>query len=77
MSRNTTRPNRVPCGSCNGQGSINTMGEETCPRCAGTGRDNKSDLWSEPCLQCNGRGKVYYCRHVPCRSCRGSGYTQY
>lgn len=74
MSRNQ---NQKPCPYCNGKGSCLAMGEELCPRCAGTGRDTKSDCWSEPCLQCNGKGKVTYCRQMPCVSCRGTGTAMY
>ena len=68
------------CGACNGTGYELVMGEEICPGCAGSGRDNQSDLWSEPCRTCNGRKKVSYCRRDPnksCRACNGRGTVRY
>lgn len=67
------------CGTCNGSGYELCMGQETCPGCAGTGRDKDSDLWAEPCRTCNGKGKIDYCRRDtrPCRSCRGTGTIEY
>uniref|UniRef100_A0A6C0C707 Uncharacterized protein n=1 Tax=viral metagenome TaxID=1070528 RepID=A0A6C0C707_9ZZZZ len=69
--------NQVRCGLCYGQGTHKEMGEEICGGCAGTGWDNKSDLWSEPCRTCNGRKKVAYCRTVTCRNCGGSGFLRF
>lgn len=65
------------CYLCRGTGKEDTIGEETCGHCAGTGRDKNSDLWSEPCGRCNGRGKVTYARKITCRNCHGTGKTSY
>ena len=67
------------CHGCDGSGRELIMGEETCPSCAGIGRDKNSDLWAEPCQKCNGNGKVSYCRrgNTPCRICNGTGTIQY
>lgn len=72
-------PRHRRCGACDGTGHPLVMGEETCSSCAGSGRDTKSDLWSEPCLTCNGKGKVTYCRrgHGSCHSCNGTGTIEY
>ena len=73
-----SRTKLVKCGLCEGTGCPLIMGEETCPRCAGTGRDKTSDLWSEPCLSCNGHKKVTYCRrsHIAsCTPCNGFGFV--
>jgi hypothetical protein len=69
---------KVACGKCGGAGNLGQeMGIETCPTCAGTGRDNKSDCWSEPCRgRCNGTGKVTYCRAKICPICRGAGFVR-
>lgn len=61
------------CPVCGGKGVHLEMGEETCWKCVGTGRDLGSDVWALPCTVCNGRGKMPYCRTVPCKTCRGSG----
>lgn len=68
---------RARCVMCGGSGKCDYIGEESCNGCAGTGRDLRSDLWSEPCLKCNGRRKVTYCRKETCRSCNGNGYIRY
>lgn len=67
------------CQYCEGRGYPLEMGEETCYKCAGTGRDNYSDLLSEPCIICNNRRKISYCRRSlkPCHRCNGSGITVY
>ena len=72
-------PRYVRCSRCNGRGGEPIIGEETCPGCAGLGRDKTSDLLSEPCRTCNGRGRVTYCRNDtrPCRVCNGQGVIQY
>lgn len=67
------------CQACNGTGYELQMGQETCPDCAGTGRDKTSDLWAEPCRKCNGKGKVTYCRRgtTPCSVCKGRKVIEY
>lgn len=65
------------CTGCGGKGKYQVIGEEICGGCAGTGRDKRSDLWSEPCLICNGKGRVPYSRYVTCNQCGGSGYKYY
>ena len=70
---------RRSCTACGGEGYPLEMGEETCPHCAGTGRDKNSDLWSEPCRGGCRNGKVTYCRKScrPCRTCHGTGMIEY
>lgn len=57
------------CYYCGGKGWVDTIGDETCFKCAGTGRDVHSDLWAEPCGRCDGKGTVTYARREPCRAC--------
>lgn len=68
----------VKCQDCDGTGHELIMGEETCPGCAGSGRDKYSDCWSEPCRTCNGKCVVTYCRRdtSPCRGCNGEGVIE-
>ena len=66
----------VVCPYCGGKGSTLGMGEETCWKCCGTGRDMHSDLWAFPCPVCNGRCKLPYCRDFPCGTCRGTGHIE-
>ena len=61
------------CHICNGQGKNQTMGEEDCNSCMGTGRDTKSNSWAAPCRACNGSGRVTYCRYETCKTCGGKG----
>ena len=68
------------CSACDGTGYDLVMGEETCWKCCGTGRDFNSDVWSEPCRNCNGRGKTTYCRRdprYPCHVCHGAKVVSY
>ena len=62
------------CNSCGGKGYYDSIGDEPCDDCAGTGRDVNSDLWSEPCRGCNGSGKKCVWRKNVCSSCSGTGY---
>jgi len=72
------RGGRQICGYCRGKGKEYTWGRDvSCYRCVGTGRDTKSDLWSEPCSLCNGKGTIRDCTPVTCRMCNGSGYGTY
>ena len=61
------------CSWCAGRGKYQEMGEEPCPSCAGTGRDTKSNSWSQPCKRCKGKTTVTYCRWVRCDVCSGKG----
>jgi DnaJ-class molecular chaperone len=64
------------CDNCQGSGYELVMGVEKCPPCLGTGRDPKSDLWSEICRFCNGSGSRSYCRRdsrYVCHTCGGRG----
>lgn len=68
------------CSACDGTGHPLEMGEETCPSCAGIGRDKRSDIMCDHCLQCNGRGRVPYCRRSIrryCHVCNGSGIMEF
>jgi DnaJ-class molecular chaperone len=65
------------CYTCGGRGSVDTIGEEPCQYCAGSGRDTKSDCWSEPCRYCNGKGRVVYNRRATCNACHGRGTIHY
>ncbi len=63
------------CPICDGTGRSTFMGEETCGKCAGSGRDVKSNLWNQPCRKCNGRGRVPTGGYQKCRHCGGTGKT--
>jgi DnaJ-class molecular chaperone len=78
LAKATTKTNqRKVCYTCGGKRSIQYIGEEPCGDCAGTGRNTRSDLWSEPCLKCNGSRKVAYSRWKQCYTCGGTGTMIY
>lgn len=54
---------------------INKGGKSICPSCVGTGRDMKSDVFSEPCRRCGGKGTISYRRRSnrKCYLCGGTG----
>ena len=58
---------------CRGAKKMLVMGEENCINCAGTGRNIKSNCWSQPCLRRCNNGRVAYCRHEVCNHCNGAG----
>jgi molecular chaperone DnaJ len=65
----------VQCSACRGKGKYEVVGEETCSSCVGTGRDMKSDLYSDYCRRCNGKGKIPYIGNKTCSRCNGKGYN--
>jgi molecular chaperone DnaJ len=70
-TRMTVDRNRE-CSACEGSGLDKAAGQQTCPRCQGTGQEAKSHgfmRFSSPCRICSGTGKV----GGRCRSCGGSG----
>ena len=75
-----TRTRNV-CGYCRGRGTYQSIGEETCMSCCGTGRSGgmiiniPDDKWY--CMSCNGSGKKVYTRNEQCHMCGGSGYSNY
>lgn len=61
------------CPTCAGTRGYDSIGTEPCPDCVGTGRDLKSDLWSEPCRFCQGNKYITYTRWNKCVTCNGLG----
>ena len=58
-----------PYGCRNGQ--VEAMGEANCPTCAGSGRDKRSNCWSQPCPNRNcHNGKVATLYNKKCPHCR-------
>ena len=68
---------KIPCSTCGGRGSYDTIGERACSGCAGSGRDLHSDLYLTTCSKCRGSGRESYCERRTCSSCGGRGYTNY
>jgi molecular chaperone DnaJ len=61
-----------PCSSCDGSGLDRSAGQQTCPRCQGSGQEAKSHgfmQFSGPCRNCGGTGRV----GSRCNACGGSG----
>ena len=61
-----------PCSSCEGSGMDRSKGQQTCPRCQGSGQEAKAHgimQFSGPCRNCGGTGRV----GSRCSSCGGSG----
>jgi DnaJ-class molecular chaperone len=61
------------CRTCNGKGYYSVIGEEPCSKCAGSGRNTRSNCWAQYCTKCNGKGRVPYARNLRCRDCGGTG----
>ncbi|MBB5372143.1 molecular chaperone DnaJ [Acidocella aromatica] len=64
---------RMTCDACNGSGSADKSGSETCGTCAGAGRIRAQQgffLVERTCPTCGGSGKVV---RNPCKVCAGSG----
>jgi molecular chaperone DnaJ len=60
------------CSACEGSGIDRSAGQQTCPRCQGTGQESKAHgfmRFSGPCKTCGGTGKI----GGRCPSCGGSG----
>lgn len=67
LNRNET------CESCNGSGAKKGTSPETCSRCGGRGRVQRSQgffMMQSACPDCHGQGQVI--RH-PCSDCHGHG----
>ena len=72
LSTRMTLNRRNTCSTCNGSGLDRTAGQQTCPRCQGTGQEGRSHgfmRFSGPCRVCGGTGKV----GGSCKACGGSG----
>ncbi|MDR3505596.1 MAG: molecular chaperone DnaJ [Acidocella sp.] len=64
---------RMTCDACNGSGSADKSGSETCGTCAGAGRIRAQQgffLVERTCPTCGGSGKVV---RNPCKVCAGAG----
>ena len=60
------------CSACDGSGLDRAAGQQTCPRCKGTGQEAKSHgfmRFSGPCRVCGGTGRT----GGRCKTCGGSG----
>lgn len=60
------KPNKNQCAICDNTGKIQTVQEEFCRNCLGTGKEMPFDLWSIRCPICNGFKttscqKIKYC----------------
>lgn len=76
LSTRMTLNRGVSCSSCEGSGIDRAAGQQTCPRCQGTGQEGKAHgfmRFSSPCRVCGGTGKV----GGRCRTCGGSGSVPY
>lgn len=71
--------NKIPprCTECGGTGKIQVTGTKYCDRCAGTGRNMKSNCYSAPCIAGCDRGKVVYISREYHSRCNGTGYLPY
>ncbi len=61
------------CDKCNGSGSENSKGAESCPTCHGSGRMRMQQGFftiERTCSTCNGAGNVI---KDPCKKCAGAG----
>lgn len=70
----------VPCTHCNGTGSADGRGGETCPTCKGSGRVIRAQRGifgmmqvQEECPTCHGEGKVI---RNKCPHCQGEGVVR-
>ncbi|GAB3206670.1 molecular chaperone DnaJ [Marinactinospora thermotolerans] len=73
VTRSFKLTSEAACGTCHGTGAKAGTTPRVCPKCAGTGHENKNlggFSLSEPCSQCKGRGLVV---DDPCPVCNGSG----
>jgi molecular chaperone DnaJ len=72
LSTRMTLNRSNPCSSCDGSGLDRSAGQQTCPRCQGSGQEGKSHgfmRFSSPCRVCEGSGRT----GGKCKSCGGSG----
>jgi molecular chaperone DnaJ len=70
-TRLTLRRNNS-CGACGGSGFDRSAGQQTCPRCHGSGQEEKAHgfmRFSSTCRGCGGTGRV----GNPCKACKGTG----
>lgn len=64
---------KVACESCNGSGSADASGSQTCPTCHGAGKVRAQQgffLVERPCPTCHGTGRTV---RNPCKACHGAG----
>jgi len=60
------------CGPCGGSGMDRSAGQQTCPRCQGSGQEGRSHgfmRFSGACRNCGGTGRI----GSSCAACGGSG----
>lgn len=72
ISTRMTLNRRNICSACDGSGLDRTAGQQTCPKCQGTGQEGRAHgfmRFSGPCRVCGGSGKV----GGRCKACGGSG----
>jgi molecular chaperone DnaJ len=61
------------CSACDGSGIDRSVGQQTCPRCQGSGQESKAHgfmRFSSPCRVCGGSGRI----GGRCKVCKGSGH---
>ena len=72
LSTRITLNRNNACSACDGSGIDRSAGQQTCPRCNGSGQEGKAHgfmRFSGPCRVCGGTGKV----GGHCKTCGGSG----
>jgi molecular chaperone DnaJ len=76
LSTRMTLNRSTSCLSCDGSGLDKSAGQQTCPKCQGSGQEAKSHgfmRFSSQCRVCGGSGRV----GGKCKSCGGSGITAF
>lgn len=63
------KPIEKRCIKCNNTGKIQTIQEESCRNCLGTGQEIPNDPWSDNCMVCNGFKKISYQGTINCIKC--------
>jgi molecular chaperone DnaJ len=61
------------CDACNGSGADRAAAQHICPKCQGSGQENRSHgfmKFSGSCRTCGGSGKI----GARCKTCGGSGH---
>jgi molecular chaperone DnaJ len=72
LSTRMTLNRNMACSACDGSGLDRAAGQQTCPRCQGSGQEGKAHgfmRFSGPCRVCGGTGRV----GGRCGVCGGSG----
>ena len=73
LSTRMTINRNKPCADCKGSGLDASEGQNVCPKCKGSGQENKAHgfmRFSGPCRACGGTGRL----GSRCKTCGGAGF---